>query len=472
MMKNLFKFLVLFVITSSVISCSKSEDIPQDVEINDFIWGGLNAYYKWQGEVPDLSDTRFSNREQLNSYLAGFSDSEQFFYSLLYQYGSTDRYSWIVDDYVALQNALQGSSETTGLRLIAYTYDDGSENVYVVVRDVITGSDAESQGITRGMIFSEVDGTPLTISNVNTLFSLDSYSVSLADFNGGNPIANGTVYDLIRTQVQENPVKVTTVIDEGANQIGYLFYNQFVNEFDSDLNAAFADFQAQGITDLVIDLRYNGGGSTQTALYMASMVTGQFNEEIFASQVWNDKVMNTFDSEIFLDRFTDQISATSEAINSLNLNAVYFIVTGSTASASELVINGLKPFIDVYTVGTLTEGKTVGSITLYDSDDYTIDGPNFNSSHNWAMQPIVVEIFNNDGENFPAGITPDIIIEENPENFGTFGDPTEPLLARTIEFITTGARTTTANRSSSHYPLGWNSDMENSNYNNMYVDFK
>ncbi len=480
-MKKFFKLKTLcFLVIAVTIGCSKSEDIPQNIEINDFVWGGMNAFYKWQGEVPDLADNKFSTREQLNNFLTGFDTPDQLFNSLLYRRGDVDRFSWIVDDYVALENSFQGIRLTSGMKLVGAQYNDGSGNVFVVVRDVVAGSDADNKGITRGMIISEVNGTQLTSANVNTLFAPDSYIISLANFNGGNPVANGNTINIVKGQIQENAVKIAKVITQGTHKIGYLMYNQFSTSSDGDLNNAFALFRNEGITDLIVDLRYNGGGSVRSATYLASMISGQPTTNLFSQQIWNDKVMNaTSNGDIFLNNFRDRITNTDgngqvvldEPINTVNLSSVYCIVTNSSASASELVINGLLPYMDVNLVGTKTVGKQVGSITLYDSDDYSRTGPNFNNNHTWAMQPIVLEIQNSNGQNEPNGYIPEVIIEEDLSNLGVLGDPTEPLLARTIQYVTTGARGLPVLNRSTQKPI-WNSDINNLDYNNMYVDFK
>ncbi|CAL2063466.1 S41 family peptidase [Tenacibaculum sp. 190524A05c] len=480
-LKNLF----LLVLTLTLVNCSKTEDIPQDIEINDFVWGGMNAYYKWQGVVPDLSDNRFSTREQLNSYLAGTGTPEELFSSLLSLPNEfpkdPDRvFSWITSDYIALENSFQGIRLTSGMKLTAIPYADNSGNTYVVVTDVVAGSDAATKGVTRGMIISEVNGTQITSGNVNSLFAPNSFTIGIADFNGGNPVANGTTFDISKTEVTENPIKVATIINQGANRIGYLMYNQFASDFDAQLNQAFADFQTGGVTDLVLDLRYNGGGSVNSAIYLSSMITGQFNGEVFANKIWNEKVMASFSNESFIDRFTNRIikkdnngnTTLDEAISSLNLNTVYIIVSEQTASASELVINGLRPYIDVNLIGTETVGKQVASITLYDSDDYTRNGPNFNSRHTYAMQPIVLEIQNKDGQNEPNGFTAEVQISEDYSNLGILGDPTEPLLARAIQYITTGSKPSPIlGRRNQEKPI-WNSQMRNPDYNTMYITFK
>lgn len=245
-------------------------------------------------------------------------------------------------------------------------------------------------------------------------------------------------------------------------------YNSFTANFDSELNQAFLKFKTAGIQNLIIDLRYNGGGSVTTATRLASMITGQFTGDIFAKQRWNSKYMAVLNPDDITNKFTDKISA-SEAINSLNLSNIYFITTESSASASELIINGLVPHINVKTVGSKTHGKYVGSITLYDSP--TFSKKDINTAHNWAMQPIVLEIVNKDNHNDKEGISPTVTRFEDFGNLGELGNKTEPLLAETLQLISSGARGNTNNNITQLETIG-SSKSNNVNYNTMYVDLK
>ncbi len=484
---KLFKTTLILFFSILIISCSSKDDTPTNIEVQDFVWKGLNAYYLWQDQIPDLSDRRFNNDQELYSYLSAFNDPESFFYSLLYlpnEYPKDPNrtYSWIVDDYVALRQALQGTRETTGIKLEGADFLDGSGGFYIYVYDVVKGSDADLNGVTRGMLITEVNGTTLTRNNVNSLLANNSFTIHLADYNTGNPVSNGTIITLTKGVTTENPVKEAKVIIDGSHTIGYLMYNQFSSNFDAELNAAFLKFKNDNITDLIVDLRYNGGGSVQTATYLGSMITGQFNGELFSKEVWNSKVMAVTDPNFLINNFTDRILnkdnngniILDESINSVGLNTVYFIVSDDSASASELVINALDAYIDVKLVGIQTYGKHVGSITLFDSDNFRENGPGFNSNHTWAMQPIVLEIQNKNGQNKPDGFIPEVTMDEDPGNLGILGDPTEPLLQRTIQYIVTGAKGTfsTRNRSVIKTSPSWNSTMINPDYNNMYVDFK
>jgi len=437
------KYVIILLISLSLYNCKKSENIPADLEINNFVWKGLNAFYLWQDQVPDLADTKFSSQGQLNTFLSGYDTPNGLFYSLLYQYPNVDKYSWIVDDYVALENSLQGVNVTNGMEFGLVRYDDTPSNLFGYVRYVVPGSDADTKGVTRGLIFNQVDGVQLTETNYRVLLfsSSLSYTITIADYNGGNPQNTNNTITLDKAEIAENPIAVVNTFDEGVNKIGYIMYNQFASAYDGQLNSAFSTLAGQGITDLIVDLRYNSGGSVRTATYLGQMITGQFTGQLFSKEVWNSKVTSSISNPSFFENnFTSQINngQISEAINSLNLTRVYFITSGATASASELVMNGLSPYIDVYSVGVTTEGKQVGSVTLYDSDDFTRAGANPN--HTWAMQPLVLEIQNKNGENQPNGIAPNIQFQESYGNLGVLGDRNEPLLDRTITYILTGAR--------------------------------
>ncbi len=447
-MKNYLPILTLFTLLIIGVSCKNDDydNIPADVQVQNFVWKGLNAYYYWQQDMPDLSDQRFSSQEQLNSFLSDYPDPEFLFYSLLNDYPNTDRFSWIVDDYLALDDLLQeGISGSNGVEFgLVYTADCTGGvcgDIYGYVRYIIPNSDASTKNIQRGDIFHAVDGTPLTTSNYyDLLYASESYTLNLADYNAGNPTSNGESVSLTKSELQENPIYTTQTFDEGSKKIGYLMYNAFTPAFDNELNDVFSSFKNDGVTDLVLDLRYNPGGSIRTSSYLASMVTGQFTDELYIKEQWNDKWQNYFtgsDPDRIIVDFVDQING-GGAINSLNLDNVVILMTYGSASASELIINGLNPYINVTTIGAKTRGKVVGSLTLYDSANYGRAGANPN--HTWAMQPIVLETKNKIDENEPEGFVPIIPLPEDYGNLGVLGDATEPLLERAIMFITTGSR--------------------------------
>lgn len=453
-------------------SCTKIKVAPsENLEVNNFIWKGLNTFYLWKNNVTNLADNRFLDPSSYEFFLNSEPNSEHFFKNLLYQRNTIDKWSWVVEDYIALENSFQGTSLHNGMEF-GLVYEKGSTtDVFGYVRYVLPNTDASNKNIKRGMIFNAVNGIKLNTNNYrDLLFSNSDYTINLANYNNGNPTLNGTIITLTKSEYTENPVFITKTINSGNKKIGYLMYNSFTTNFDNELNAAFSALKSNGITDLIVDLRYNGGGSVKTAVYLSSMITGQFNGQLFAKMHWNDR-FNSNNSNLE-ERFTNQINNgnTQETINSLSLDKAYFITTKNSASASELVINGLKPYIDVKTIGTKTHGKYVGSITLYDSPKL-YNKENINQNHRWAMQPIVFEVKNKLGNNSTEGFTPNILLAENYNNLGVLGEASDPLLNRAITYITTGSKGIQKFRLNELKEF-FNSKLALPTSNNMYTDFK
>jgi len=437
-MNATYKFaILLFLVVFSFQGCQDNDDTaaPISLEVQDFIWKGLNQYYLWQADVPNLSDDRFATQDALNTFLRGYPVPEDLFDALRVD-KSIDRFSWIVDDYLELEGALQGTTKNDGVDF-GLSYKPGSTTeLFGYVRYIIANSDASNKAIKRGDMFTAVNGTQLTVSNYQSLLAADSYTLNLADYNGTTVIANGKSVSLTKTVLSENPILINKVIVNGSHKIGYLMYNGFYADFDTKLNEAFGDLKSQGVTDLVLDLRYNSGGSVLTATRLASMITGQYTGKVFAKQQWNSKINSYFEAnnpEALKNNFTDKIGTTP--INSLNLTKIYILTTQSSASASELVINGLKPYMNVVQIGDVTTGKNVGSVTLYDSP--TFGDENRNPNHRYAMQPIVLKIVNSEGfGDYFNGLTPTFLQKETVSSFGILGDPSEPLLNTAINKIT------------------------------------
>lgn len=488
-MKTLMKssfYLMLFVL---LYSCDSTDpdpgEVPVDgvdpaeVAIQDYMWKGMNNYYLWQSNVPLLSDSRFETQTDLTNFLGGKPDISSFFYDdLVYDYGIQDRFSWVVDDYIALEESFQGTSLSNGLQFGLFIIDDSGQ-VYGVVRYVAPDSDASGKDIQRGEVFNRVNGTSLNVNNYQSLlFGQDNYTLGFVDFNGGAPIENSKELSLVKSEYTENPVLISKVLDIEGEKVGYLMYNAFISNFDEALNQAFAGLKADGAEHLVLDLRYNGGGSVRSASYLASMVTGQFAGEVFTEERWNSKLMDGYFNQLSeADRkasletvFPEEIASNGQMIQSLGLEKVYVITTSSTASASELIINGLLPYIDVTVVGDQGVGKFVASVTLYDSDDFTRNGDNL-ASHTYAMQPIILEEVNALGENNGVeGFVPDVQLRENYGNMGVLGEISEPLLNAALSQIVSfakGARVMQSRVETT--PIG-ESTQGMKTYQNMYIE--
>lgn len=404
-----------------------------NVEINEFIWSGMNNIYLYKNDIPQLRDDYFATRTELHDFLKKYPDPEDLFYDALVS--AQDRFSFLVDDYVELEKSFSGISLSPGMDYGLVRLAN-SNSVIGYVRYVLPNTSAEKAGIKRGDIFYGVDGNDLTIENYRELLDRKHLELNLAEIQGNQLVPTGVTISLEQQEYTENPIHLTKVFDTPSGKVGYLMYNSFTHTFDPQLNQAFGEFKSQGITDLILDLRYNGGGSVETAVDLSSMITGQFEGEVFAKQQWNEDYQDYFqtnDPEGLIDRFNAKIH-TGEAINSLNLTRLYVLTTGSTASASELVINGLSPYIEVIQVGTNTTGKFQASVTLYDSPNFGRRNANIN--HKYAIQPLIYKSMNSEGKtDYLQGLPPTISVQEDIADLGTLGDPDEALLAAALSHI-------------------------------------
>ncbi|MDA9341919.1 S41 family peptidase [Flavobacteriaceae bacterium] len=429
------KKILLLLITISTLFVSCFEDLDDniqtasDLDIENFIYRGLNYFYLYKADTPQLANDNFANQGELNTFLNSFQTPESLFSFLK---SPQDRFSLLVANYNELENALNGVSLNNGMEFGLVYYPNNSSNVFGYVRYVLPGTDAESKNLERGMIFNSIDGQQLTDTNFSELLSLNSYEIGLATFDGTAITPTGEIITLVKQQYTENPILIAETLTVQGQKIGYLMYNAFTRDFDSQLNGVFAQFKADAITNLVIDLRYNGGGSVQTAIDLSSMITGQFYNQVFANEEWNTDRQAEYASPKLFD---NQIF-TGEAINSLNLTKTYVLTTKRSASASELVINGLNPYIDMTQVGDTTTGKYQASFLLYDAPAPNFSKSQANPGHTYAMLPLVFKTSNAVGfTDYAEGLFPDIQLKEDYTNLGVLGDVNEPLLAAALNDI-------------------------------------
>jgi len=421
--------------------CSDTYTGEKYFRIHEFIWKTLNDFYLWQEEVPSLDDTYSPSGTKYRELIEPYPEPEAFFESLKYE---DDKFSDILSNYEDIENSIKGINANNGLKFILSSY--GSEDAVMgIVTYILEESDATSKDIKRGDMFTGVDGKSLNINNYSELLFGDnlSYTLNMADLNGNLLSPNGKNITLTKTEkFQSNPIQISKIIEEGQTKVGYLMYNQFAQGFDDDLNEVFSNFKSEQINELILDLRYNGGGLVQSAVNLAGMITGQFSGEIFGKYLWNKKVMSVLNSnpETYANNlrinFTSQLGE-GETVNSLNLNKVYIITTGRSASASELVINGLTPYIDVIQVGDNTYGKNVGGpAVLY---DYIDNNRTKNPDHTYGISCISFFIANSqDFYDYADGLAPqdDLKLKEDITNLGTLGESSDPLLALALKHIT------------------------------------
>lgn len=414
-------------------SCFEDMDdklhVGSTLDIQDFIYRGLNYFYLYKSDTPELANDYFANPQEKEQFLGNYSSPEALFDYLL---SPQDRFSRLFSDYVAIENSLSGVNMSNGMEFGLVYYPDNSGNVFGYVRYILPNSSASQTELKRGAIFTQIDGIQITESNYQQLLAADSYTISLADYDGTNFTLTGETIELTKEEYDENPVYLSRIFEIGGKKVGYIMYTAFTRRYDTELNNAFGQFQSARITDLILDLRYNGGGSVETATDLASMITGQFTGEVFYKEFWNDDRQPDYGGEGYFD---NNIS-TGAAINSLNLNQVYVLTTSGTASASELVINGLNPYIDVVQIGDNTTGKFQASFLMYDAPEPYFSRQQASPLHTYVMLPLVFKTANKNGvTDFTEGLLPDIYQRENYFDLGALGSPDEPLTATALAMI-------------------------------------
>jgi hypothetical protein len=208
---------------------------------------------------------------------------------------------------------------------------------------------------------------------------------------------------------------LTSIVDVDGRKVGYLFFRNFVEPSMAALTDAFTALKAAGATDLVLDLRYNGGGRVDVAVHLASLIGGaRTNGQVMLNYVHNDKIGPILNKST---RFDNPEQA-------LNLQRLVVITTRGSASASELVINSLRPYIPVTIIGDTTYGKPVGQYGLRFCDKY--------------LYPVAFSIknANNEGDFFD-GLAADCTAADDYTH--QLGDSSEASLAEALTFIRTGA---------------------------------
>lgn len=388
---------------------------------------------------------------------------------------SHSKYSYIVDNKQSnsQQSFVAGGNANVDLNSIGYdmgflTFQGYGINTdyFLYAVGVYPGSPAALAGLTRGTRITKINGSPIgtnyTAESV-IVNQILSNSVTSATFSGVRP--DGTTFDNVRlsvTKYTSSPVYKSKVIERGGKKIGYLAYGRFAvmtnpsgnNPSDTNLDPVFADFASAQVTDLVIDLRYNGGGSVMTSEYLANLIAPSSVTGVMYKEYYNS-VMKSGSANILANQpLTDGTGAIiknpttgknytladvsyAEDKNTYffkkvgNLNSVkniIFLVSGNTASASELLINNLKPHMgSVKLLGTTTYGKPVGFFPIVLENRYSAYIASFESKNS------------KDEGGYYSGMTPDIKDTNSGDLFDDathdFGDPNESYLKRALNTL-------------------------------------
>ncbi len=387
---------------------------PTDCSIseqNRFVHELLKDRYLWYREVPVSIDySNFDSPQQTLDFI---------------KYHDKDRYSFITEAqaFDSLFNAGQyigyGFSyliDTMGRVKLKFVYHD---------------SEAGRAGLQRGDEILTINGQ--TVAKINaaqswdTVFGADKQGVPL-DMLVRKKDGSTLTVQMKKSIVNINTVLSYSIIHQSAENIGYLMFNSFLSTSLSELEPVFAEFKAQGVSRVILDLRYNGGGSVFVAEELASyLYDNQNSQQLFGLLQQNDK-HRELNSRYFFH---------SKA-NELHLQQLVVITTGATASASEMIINGLKPYIEVKTVGSTSYGKPVG-----------MNGREFCGK---IILPITFQIYNvRHQSGYFNGIPADCNVADDVSY--TLGDQREPMLAEALRMTRGMACSRTSARPATRPPV-------------------
>lgn len=328
----------------------------------------MNDIYLWREDTVDVNPNTFN--DPITAFYALKSKA------VTESGKSKDEFSGMMwyDDYI--KRYVDGVEFSIGAHISASNFDEADDGkaLSLTIAYVEEGSSAALNGLKRGDKIIEVNGQKtseaISYSAKEDLYYSVAYpentnSIQLNVLALGDTEANE--FYIRPTDVTINPVIHSQIINENSNTFGYLVLNTFTSDLViPQLQEAFSDFSSAGVNELILDLRYNSGGSIYSAQRLAYMIAGEANtkDKTFALTQWNSRHPN-FDP-ITEEPLADEIFIPTEEDNttplaSLNLNRVTVITTGATCSASELIMNALKGIdIEVVQIGNTTCGKPYG----------------------------------------------------------------------------------------------------------------
>lgn len=411
---------------------SGSSISDETVEANRFVSDAMSDYYYWVDEMPSLDYTKQP-------------DTKDFFYDLL---SSKDRFSYISSDADATLGSFQGQYTDFGWEFQLSFLSSSKDTVVAVITYVYDDTPAATAGAKRGDVVFAVDGTVMTGANYATIFTGAS-SGNFSAFRVVDRQLTTVSYSMTAAEITENPVAMANVyIQPDGSKVGYLFYTSYSYTFNDDLIAVFKNFKEEGVSDVVLDLRYNTGGDLDALSCLVDMLAPAWAVEAKREYLYyefNKKLQSDPD---YSREATGLHFSTDPGVN-LDLSRLVVLVGSDTYSASEATIWALKPYLDVKLIGSTTGGKN-SMMYVMSPADFTFaqtGKPYYSTSiNNWLIMPIVAVYKNATGVTFDTsngyGLSPDFEVADLVKilSVGTkqIGDPEENLLAAALSYLANG----------------------------------
>lgn len=415
-MKSFLK-LQYIAIAVFLISCTNNNDESAPVFpegstefVNLWVQDSMKRYYYWADEMPAKPDYQLPVKD--------------FFKSLL---SPKDRFSFMV-------NTEDSSSYPRSIRNM-YGFDYtivqlANNEVVTVVKLVLQNSPAFNAGLERGMIITKVNGKVMTAANAEAMAS-SIKDQTVVELTVGK-WQNGSVTDEKNITVYygfsfEQPV-LSKVFEKNGKKVGYMYIYDFPDGMTQTLYQKFGELKAAGVKELILDLRYNYGGSVSSAAALCSLIPSGLSSGspfiIFKGNKNGGEVKRTFAQQIAYD--PKALDFTTLRANALGLQKVFILTSNSTASAAEIVVNNLKPYMQVIQIGDTTLGK--------DMAGFVVEDKRKPRKISWQIHPVIYKVFNASGAGeYSSGISP----QSNVNEFTglpllPLGDPNETLISSAL----------------------------------------
>lgn len=407
----------------------------EDEKLNQIVYDFLSDYYLWNDEYK-AQTLDFSKAYQqffedglmslkTNTLDRRYNEAKEKYYLFSYIKEVPDYSSTRATGSNLYKKEKEMSFGLIGLFPFIYkTASDGNDYVPFMVRGVYPGSPADKAGLSRGDFIQKWDGKDIRISNWQEIWNAMMYPTTAATHtvescyvNSDNTLSNPTTKTMTCAPLELNPVLKAQVETVSGHKVGYLFYTRFDGGYDQELLDELKQFKQEGITDLVLDLRYNLGGHVVSANLLATCIAGSACEgKAFVEYRFNDTRMKALGNkrkvELFGEKLSDDALKSQLADCQLNLSRLYVIVSDETASASELVINALEGIdLDLFLIGTTTMGKNVGMevITVGKGE---VKGNDLEKKYQIA--PITFQTYNAKGfGDYEKGFLPNMEVDES-----------------------------------------------------------
>ena len=428
--------------------------------VNTFAWNVMNSYYLWRDEIKAKLDAWETTEEPIQKVA-----------DIRYKDASgkdIDRWTMLTDDFSSFQGDVSGHTRTFGMDFVLYYYDQSHKTVCAVVTYTYANSPAEKAGLKRGDVIVTVDGKEMTKDNYQEIIRNGFYGGGTMKLG----LETGKTFTITAVDMYENPVQTVRILqNESGRKVGYLHYTSFTLDSCEDLTEVFRHFVSEGIDDLVLDLRYNGGGYVITEEVLASMLAPVKEVEagsVFSQQIYNPSLAKELEEEpsrfqtSFRFRSGGDYKDISTAGANPDLPRLYVLVTNSSASASESLVCCLRPYMDVILIGGQTSGKYCAGAMIdangwYDDIKGSLEAGEYDEAlryvDNWGIYVMYARYADCNGVtiSMPDGIAPDVEADDDPLDGFDLGNPRETMLSVALGLIE--GRTRSAAEAPVHHSL-------------------